>query len=60
MSAPLVLASKSASRRTMLENAGVAFEAVPDLDRTDWTAEAVARSHSDTDEALGLTVLSRG
>lgn len=35
-------------------------EAVPDLDRTDWTAEAVARSHSDTDEALGLTVLSRG
>lgn len=33
-------------------------EAVPDLDRTDWTAEAVARSQSDTDEALGLSPVS--
>lgn len=33
-------------------------EAVPDLDRTDWTAEAVARSHATTDEALGLSPVS--
>ncbi|MGO3022699.1 MAG: malate:quinone oxidoreductase [Brevibacterium sp.] len=33
-------------------------EAVPDLDRTDWTAETVARSHATTDEALGLSPVS--
>ena len=33
-------------------------EAVPDLDRTDWTAEAVARSHTVTDTALGLSLVS--
>lgn len=33
-------------------------EAVPDLDRTDWTTEDVARSHTDTDAALGLSPFS--
>ena len=35
-------------------------EAVPDLDRSDWTTEAVDRSHAETDEALGLTEVSFG
>ncbi|WP_152347761.1 malate:quinone oxidoreductase [Brevibacterium sp. CFH 10365] len=35
-------------------------EAVPDLDRSDWTTEAVDRSHTETDEALGLAEVSFG
>ncbi|MGC2940217.1 MULTISPECIES: malate:quinone oxidoreductase [unclassified Brevibacterium] len=35
-------------------------EAVPDLDRSDWTAEAVDRSHSQTDAVLGLSQASFG
>ncbi|KHS53668.1 malate:quinone oxidoreductase [Brevibacterium linens] len=32
--------------------------AVPDLGRTDWTTEAVTRSHHETDAALGLSPVS--
>ncbi|WP_166826039.1 malate:quinone oxidoreductase [Brevibacterium limosum] len=35
-------------------------EAIPDLDRSDWTTEAVDRSHTETDEALGLSEVSFG
>lgn len=35
-------------------------EAIPDRDRARWTAEAVARTAADTDEALGLSLVRHG